>query len=289
MTIPLFTVTPNSQTGRDTFASDMDTWIGEINAWAAAANALAAAMTAVAAGGAVSLKYIFDSTTTDADPGAGKLRLSSATQNASTVIRADLLGSETSDYSGLLALLDDSTSTNKGYLMLRHETDATKWLEFSVTSLASPSGYKNITVAPAASSAASPFTNGDAILLDFTPTGDKGDTGTAGTYYTIPQNSKSANYTTVLGDAGQHILHPSTDANARTFTIDSNANVAYAVGTAITFINMTSQVVTIAITADTMYLAGPGTTGSRSLAQYGMATAIKIDSTHWIISGAGLT
>ena len=205
------------------------------------------------------------------------------------MIRADLLGSETSDYSGLLALLDDSTSTNKGYLMLRHETDATKWLEFSVTSLASPSGYKNITVAPAASSAASPFTNGDAILLDFTPTGDKGDTGTAGTYYTIPQNSKSANYTTVLGDAGQHILHPSTDANARTFTIDSNANVAYAVGTAITFINMTSQVVTIAITADTVYLAGPGTTGSRSLAQYGMATAIKIDSTHWIISGAGLT
>jgi len=105
----------------------------------------------------------------------------------------------------------------------------------------------------------------------------------------IPQNSQSAAYTTVMGDKGKHILHPSTDANARTFTIDSNANVAYPIGTAITFINMTSQVVTIAITADTMYLAGTGTTGSRSLAQYGVATAIKIDSTHWIISGTGLT
>ena len=105
----------------------------------------------------------------------------------------------------------------------------------------------------------------------------------------IPQNSQSAAYTTVLGDAGKHIFHPSTDANARTFTIDSNANVAYPTGTAITFINMTSQVVTIAITSDTMYLAGTGTTGSRSLAQYGVATAIKIDSTHWIISGTGLT
>ena len=105
----------------------------------------------------------------------------------------------------------------------------------------------------------------------------------------IPINSHSAAYTTVLADSGKVIFHPSTDANARTFTIDSNANVAYALGTAITFINMTSQVVTIAITSDTMYLAGTGTTGSRSLAQYGMATAVKMTSTTWIISGSGLT
>ena len=108
-------------------------------------------------------------------------------------------------------------------------------------------------------------------------------------YLNIPVNSQSAAYTTVLADSGKAIFHPSTDANARTFTIDSNANVAYAVGTAITFINMTSQVVTIAITSDTMYLAGTGTTGSRSLAQYGMATAVKMTSTTWIISGSGLT
>jgi hypothetical protein len=108
-------------------------------------------------------------------------------------------------------------------------------------------------------------------------------------YLNIPVNSQSAAYTTVLADSGKAIFHPSTDANARTFTIDSNANVAYAIGTAITFINMTSQVVTIAITSDTMYLAGLGTTGSRSLAQYGLATAVKMTSTTWIISGSGLT
>ena len=105
----------------------------------------------------------------------------------------------------------------------------------------------------------------------------------------IPQNSQSAAYTTVLADAGKHIFHPSGDANARTYTIDSNANVAYPIGTAITFINMTSQVVTIAITTDTMYLSAAGTTGSRSLAQYGSATAIKMTSTTWLISGSGLT
>lgn len=105
----------------------------------------------------------------------------------------------------------------------------------------------------------------------------------------IPQNSQSAAYTTVAADAGKHIHHPSTDANARTFTIDSNANVAYPIGTAITFTNRTSQVVTIAITSDTMYLAGTTTTGSRSLAENGIATALKVNSTTWIISGSGLT
>lgn len=105
----------------------------------------------------------------------------------------------------------------------------------------------------------------------------------------IPINSQSAAYTAVLADSGKTILHPSTDANARTFTIPANASVAYPLGAAITFVNMTSQVVTIAITSDTMYLAGLGTTGSRSLAQYGMATAVKLTSTTWIISGNGLT
>jgi hypothetical protein len=104
-----------------------------------------------------------------------------------------------------------------------------------------------------------------------------------------PVNSQSAAYTAVLADAGKVILHPSTDANARTFTIPANASVAYAVGTVLTFVNMTSQVVTIAITSDTLYLAGTGSTGSRSLAQYGMATAVKLTSTTWLINGSGLT
>jgi hypothetical protein len=108
-------------------------------------------------------------------------------------------------------------------------------------------------------------------------------------FLNIPQNSQSAAYTLVLADAGKHIFHPSGDANARTYTIPANSSVAYPIGTAITFINMTSQVVTIAITSDTMYLSSAGTTGSRSLAQYGSATAIKMTTTTWLISGSGLT
>ena len=108
-------------------------------------------------------------------------------------------------------------------------------------------------------------------------------------YKNIPQNSQSGAYTLVLTDAGKHIAHPSSDATARTYTIPAHSSVAYPVGTALTFTNMTSQVVTIAITSDTLYLAKAGTTGSRSLAQYGMATALKIEDTKWLISGNGLS
>jgi hypothetical protein len=111
-----------------------------------------------------------------------------------------------------------------------------------------------------------------------------------GTMRQIPQNSQSTAYTAVLADAGKHLLHPSADTTARTFTIPANSSVAYAVGTAITFVNQNAAgVMTIAITTDTMRLAGAGTTGSRTLAADGIATALKITSTAWIISGTGLT
>jgi hypothetical protein len=107
---------------------------------------------------------------------------------------------------------------------------------------------------------------------------------------TIVQNSKSTAYTTVLSDAGKHIFHPSADTTARTWTIDSNANVAYPVGTAITFVNQHSAgVITLSITTDTMRLAGTGSTGSRTLAADGIATALKVATTEWLISGTGLS
>jgi hypothetical protein len=109
-----------------------------------------------------------------------------------------------------------------------------------------------------------------------------------GTPGQIPVNSQSVNYTAVLGDAGHCLYHPLTDNNARTFTIPANASVAYPQGTVITFVNLINTI-TIAITTDTMYLAGTGATGSRTLAAYGCCTAMKFDSTIWIISGTGLT
>ena len=108
-------------------------------------------------------------------------------------------------------------------------------------------------------------------------------------YLNIPQNSQSAAYTTVLADAGKTIFHPASDANARTFTIAANSSVAYPIGTVIQFINMTSQVVTIAINTDTLTWSTGGTSGSRTLAQWGVANCVKIATTQWLITGSNLT
>jgi hypothetical protein len=106
----------------------------------------------------------------------------------------------------------------------------------------------------------------------------------------VPQNSQSAAYTLVLADAGKHILHPSADTTARVWTIPANSSVAFRIGTTITFVNQNGAgIVTIAITTDTMRLAVLGTTGSRTLAANGTATALKTTATEWVISGMGLS
>jgi hypothetical protein len=108
-------------------------------------------------------------------------------------------------------------------------------------------------------------------------------------YRGLPQNSPGGNYTGVLSDAGKSIIM----GNALTFTIPANSSVAYPVGTTLTIVNGATgagQNCTIAITTDTLYQANTsGTTGSRTLAPLGIATAIKVGSTVWVISGVGVT
>lgn len=142
-------------------------------------NAAIAQFNAISAGGAYALPYVFDTAITDADPGAGKLRLSSATQNAATVMRLDLTAGG-QDYTTLLDTFDASTSAVKGTIRLTKFGDLTKWMTFDVTARAAPSGYRNLTVVCTDSSSASPFANGDGVLLHFQRTGDKGDTGATG-------------------------------------------------------------------------------------------------------------
>ena len=102
----------------------------------------------------------------------------------------------------------------------------------------------------------------------------------------IPQNAQSISYTTVLADAGKAIVESGATT---TITIPANATVAYPVGTSLTFVNNTAGNISLAITTDTMYLAGSATTGTRTLAQRGVATAYKVSSTVWFIAGGGLT
>lgn len=106
-------------------------------------------------------------------------------------------------------------------------------------------------------------------------------------YRGIPQlTGSTSNYTFVLDDQDcmKPILNPATQ-----WTIPANASVAYPVGTTLSGLNLTGGNATIAITSDTMTLAGTSTTGSRTIANNGAWTAFKFGSTNWIISGSGLS
>ena len=146
-------------------------------------------------GGAITIAYTFSTTTTDADPGNGFLRLSSATENTSTVIRTDLQDTGGISWSSVLATFADSTNTVKGHIRLVNPNDTTKWLLFTVSAVASPTGYKNITVSNIGSSSASPFANNDPVTLTFDRTGDVGATGATGATGVSSYTSTTATFT----------------------------------------------------------------------------------------------
>lgn len=105
-------------------------------------------------------------------------------------------------------------------------------------------------------------------------------------YLEVPQNIQQVNYTAVLSDSGKSIWG---SVASLTYTIPSNASVAYPLGTVLTFVNRTNTNYFIQINADTLILAGTGVSGNRTLAQNGIATAYKSEATAWVLSGTGVT
>ena len=104
-------------------------------------------------------------------------------------------------------------------------------------------------------------------------------------YLNIPVNSQGGNYTAVAADSGKAIVVSAV----ATVTLPAASTFTPAIGTVVTICNTSAGAVTIASTGSTLTLAGQGTTGSRTLAATGIATAFSPDGTNWIISGSGLT
>jgi hypothetical protein len=111
----------------------------------------------------------------------------------------------------------------------------------------------------------------------------------------IPWREFTTDYTAIITDEGKGLCLTAATA-PRTFTLPANAAVPMLHGasggfcTAITFLNLAPHVLSIAIAGgDTLRQIGPGGTGTRSLAQYGLATALKVNATTWVINGTGLT
>ena len=142
-----------------------------------------------------------------------------------------------------------------------------------------------------------------AANLGYTPANVAGDTFTgavkmSGTptslgttdlgFRCVPLTTHDATYTFVIDDAGKGALH--TSGSAHTWTIPPVGTVAYPVGSTIVLVNTGAGAVTVARGAGVaLRIAGASTDGSKTLAQYGIATLFMPVSDSWYISGAGVS
>ncbi|TPI14100.1 hypothetical protein FJW06_12425 [Mesorhizobium sp. B4-1-3] len=170
----------------------------------AATSATNASASAVAAANAVAaLGYTFSTSTTDADPGNGTLRLNNASVASATAAYIDNLDSSGATVSGVLDTFDDSTNTIKGQLTLRSKASAAIAYVYNVTgSVVDGTGYRKLTLAYVSGAGTLP-TTADGIWLIFARAGDKGADGLGSGDFTGPASSVTDNIVTFAGTTGK--------------------------------------------------------------------------------------
>ncbi|UVK37631.1 hypothetical protein LHFGNBLO_004696 [Mesorhizobium sp. AR10] len=163
-----------------------------------AATSASAAATSVAA-----LGYTFSTTTTDADPGNGTLRLNNASAASATAAYVDNLDAGGVTVTGILDAFDDSTNTVKGQLTLRSKVSAAISYVYNVTgSVVDGSGYRKLTLAYVSGSGTLP-TTANGIWLTFDRAGDKGADGAGTGDFSGPASSVTDNIVTFAGTTGK--------------------------------------------------------------------------------------
>lgn len=114
-------------------------------------------------------------------------------------------------------------------------------------------------------------------------------TGTIGAtsigYRGAPQNAQTAAYQLALTDNGKHI-----SITTGGVVIPDNGSLSFPVGAVVVIFNNSGSSQSISILpTDTLRQAGTTNTGTRTLANYGLATCVKVAPGTWAITGAGLT
>lgn len=172
-----------AETNAETAETNAET--AEVNAETAETNAetaqaAAEAAQAVAESTIIGLQFTFDATTAMADPGAGDIRLNNAAVASTTAIAIDDLSSATGtpDVSAFILSWDDSTNTNKGILTIKKRGTPATFAVFAVTGLTDNAGWTELAVTYLAGNGT--FSAADSLYLGFSPAGNVGSTGAAG-------------------------------------------------------------------------------------------------------------
>jgi hypothetical protein len=168
-----------------------------------------------------SMKYTYSTTTTDSDPGSGIMRFNNATFASITQIFLDDNNFSGTDVQTWLATLDDSSSIIKGYVHVFKQTDPTVFRLFSLTATTEATGYWKLTVAPIITQGT--WTNGDVMVVSFSRTGDKGDTGATG-----PEGAMAGNVVQYIFSNSTTESEPGTDFIRLNHAIPSLVTEIYA-------------------------------------------------------------
>lgn len=130
---------------------------------------------AEAAASAVGLNYLFDTSTSMADPGTGDVRFNNATLSSVTAIAFDAQTAETGnpDVSDFIATWGDSSNADKGNITFRKSGDSTVFAIFSITAaVVDNTGWLQITVIHVDS--AGTFSASDSLYASFSRAGTAG-------------------------------------------------------------------------------------------------------------------
>lgn len=170
-------------------------------------DAIADAMAALAPpSAAVAMQFIADTSgTSDADPGAGKLRWNHGTQGSASMLFLDDSSDDGVSLTGLWPALHAG-----GTIFLQHATDLDTWQIWEVTAITDASGYAKLAVTNLVNGGT--FANGDAILVAI----DRAQVNTGGV-------------STVNGASGAVVIHAFAQVMLSNMTTDLTTGTKKAV------------------------------------------------------------
>jgi hypothetical protein len=178
------------------------------------------------------LAMTWSSSTSDADPGAGKIAFNHATLSSVSILYVDDADDASADISGFVQSWDDITNTTaKGIVTVTKEgTPSTYWIGKVSGSVTDASGYTKVPVTHIVSNGS--FSNTDGVGVHFSFSGTDGAmtsftaAGTSGSSQTIT----NGNTLTIAAGANITTTGSSTDTITIACTLDDPTALAIALG-----------------------------------------------------------
>jgi hypothetical protein len=230
----------------------------------------------------VGISWIFDPTTTDADPGAGFFRFNNATPGSATALYLDNVDADGLTETTWLDSIDDGgSSSDRGILVMRSANGGALVVARVTGSVVDGTGYRKVTISVLAASDASAFVSGARFSLIFNRAGIDGADGEVTSTGTFAANDLAA-FTDTGGDEIKSSgLSAATAANVQAAAANK-VITADLIETASNFVSLTDGA-NVALDWDSginfsLVMAGDRVLDAPSNAQVGTWRTIKVNS-----------